>query len=82
MKSATVSKPSAAEKKYMAWLGNNMQLGLVRCAATGEWATERHHPRGPLWETRTVLKAHDHRKTGDAVLLSVIDAVDGSSTGT
>jgi hypothetical protein len=37
-----------------------MELGEIRCCCIPSLvAVERHHPKGPLWETGTSLKARD-----------------------
>jgi hypothetical protein len=55
-----VSKPSAAEALYFKVMGDRMAEGLERCRANSKYiAVERSHPRGPMWETGTGLKAHD-----------------------
>lgn len=54
-----LSKPSAAEQQYMRVIGERMALGELRCRIYPQYvAVERHHPKGPLWETGTALKAH------------------------
>jgi hypothetical protein len=55
-----VSKPSAAEQAYMRVIGERMAEGDIRCCCIPKYvAVERHHPKGPTWETGTGLKAHD-----------------------
>ena len=41
-------------------IGERMAEGEIRCRCIPKYlAVERHHPRGPLWETGGALKAHD-----------------------
>lgn len=54
-----MSKPSAAENQYFRVIGERMEVGELRCVYYPQLvAVERHHPRGPFWETGTGLKAH------------------------
>jgi hypothetical protein len=44
----------------MRTIGERMALGEIRCCCISNYvATERHHPKGPTFETGTGLKAHD-----------------------
>lgn len=41
-------------------IGERMAEGNIRCCCIPKYiAVERHHPKGPMWETGTGLKAHD-----------------------
>jgi hypothetical protein len=57
-----MSKSSAGgENMYFRVIGERMETGELRCRVYPQLvAVERHHPRGPMWETGTGLKAH-HR---------------------
>lgn len=55
-----MSKPSTAEQIYMRVIGERMAEGDIRCVCIPKSvAVERHHPRGPFWETGGTIKAHD-----------------------
>jgi hypothetical protein len=54
-----VSKPSAAEQKYLDVIRVRMAEGSIRCACTGRQAHDPHHPLGSFWESGKGLKAHD-----------------------
>jgi Protein of unknown function (DUF968) len=56
---AWVSKPSAAESKYLEVIRARMAEGSILCVCTGQRATDPHHPLGSFWESGKGLKAHD-----------------------
>ena len=55
-----MSKPSAAESRYLEVVRARMAEGDIRSVINDEFATDPHHPLGnAFWETGKSLKAHD-----------------------